>query len=145
MQADLRAANEDERQWGMYGHVIGLLAFTGIPFGGVVGPWVLYLQNKQARPFAAEQARNALNFHITIGIIQAISLAYAIVSWFSLFAVLHGYVVLAGVAGRMGTVFLAILVYLAAYVWGFVFTLIGTVRASQGVLYQYPLTWNVVR
>lgn len=43
------APSEDERTWGMYAHLSGMLAFTGIPFGGLIGPLALYLQNKPVR------------------------------------------------------------------------------------------------
>ena len=143
MNAGLQTATEEERQWGMYGHLAGLLAFTGVPFGGVIGPWVLYLLNRPSRPFAAEQARNALNFHLTIGVVQFVCFLYAIFGYFAFF--FSGFTGVRNFGGFFGSIFVAFAIYAASFFWGFVLTLVGTVRASHGELYRYPLTIDIVR
>jgi uncharacterized protein len=145
MQA-LTAPNDDERTWGMYAHLSGMLAFTGIPFGGLIGPLVIYLQNKPVRPFATEQSREALNFHITAGIVQFVALVCAIVAWF-------GIVIAAATSPKsaefplagFGVAAVAFGAFFVAYIWTFVFTLIGTIRAASGQIYRYPLTIRFVR
>jgi uncharacterized Tic20 family protein len=139
------APSEDERTWGMYAHLSGMLAFSAIPFGGIIGPLAIYLQNKSVRPFAREQAREALNFHITVGIVQFFSLVAFVAAWF-------GLIFSAALAPKttpslapFGSAFIGIGCYLLAYVWAFVFTLIGTIRASSGAMYRYPLTIRFVR
>jgi uncharacterized Tic20 family protein len=140
------APNADERTWGMYAHLSGMLAFTAVPFGGIIGPLVLYLQNKPTRPFATEQAREALNFHITVGIFQLLTLIGGIVAWFEL-------VLSASLSSRFAPVPVAQLTLMGAcfggfflvYIWTFVLTLVGTIRSSSGSLYRYPLTIRFVR
>jgi len=141
----LTAPNEDERTWGMYAHLSGMLAFTGVPFGGIIGPLVLYLQNKPTRPFATAQAREALNFHITAGIVQFFALAVAIAAYFGIFLS-----VATAAKGAMpplaeiATAFVCFMAFFVVYIWTFVFTLIGTIRASSGSIYRYPLTIRFV-
>ena len=125
----------------MYAHLSGMLAYSGIPFGGVIGPAIVYAQTKQTRPFAAEQARAALNFHITIGILQFIFLAVAIGGYIPILASamsdlpgtpqsLTGMLIFA--CGMVG--------YFVLYAWSFVYTLVNTIRASNGTLVGYPFT-----
>jgi uncharacterized protein len=140
------APSEDERTWGMYAHLSGMLAFTAVPFGGIIGPLVLYLQNKPTRPFATEQAREALNFHITVGIFQLLALIGGIVAWFEL-------ILSASTSSRYAPMPVASLTlaatcfggYFLVYLWTFVLTLIGTIRSSSGSIYRYPLTIRFVR
>ena len=140
------APSEDERMWGMYAHLSGMIAFTGIPFGGIIGPLVLYLQNKPVRPFATEQAREALNFHITVGIAQLLTLVAAVVLWFG--AILSVSMASKGATPSFAGLGLAVAcfgAFFAVYIWTFVLTLVGTIRASSGAIYHYPLTICFVR
>lgn len=140
----LSAPTDDERTWGMYAHLSGLLAFTGVPFGGLIGPLIMYLQNKPVRPFATEQARQSLNFHITYGIVQFVALLVAICAWFSVVfgsATAHVALPLASL-GFAGVAFAA---FFFAYLWTFIFTMIATIRASSGKMYRYPLSIGFVR
>lgn len=147
MTVPATAPNEEERSWGMYGHLAGLFAHSGIPFGGVIGPWIIYLQSKTQRPFAAEQARSALNFHITAGLLQFVLIVTAMVCWFSTVLSMpeKGGTPAPFGAASFIVAALCFFGYFAAYVWSFVFTLIGTSRASNGLLYYYPLTIPFVR
>ncbi len=62
----------DERMWAMLGHLSAFTAFiTGL--GCVIGPLIVWLIKRETMPFAADQAREALNFNIT-AIIVALAL-----------------------------------------------------------------------
>ena len=150
MSVHLDSVSADERQWSMLGHVSGLLAFTGIPFGGVIGPWYVYLQNKKSRPVAAAQARNALNFHLTIGSIQVLCVLLILYGYFGSavrLVTMHRQPVSLppAIAQSLTIMGIAMFLWLAIYVWSFVFTLIGTIRASDDILYEYPLAIRFVR
>ena len=149
MIAAQTASNDDERNWGMYGHLSGILAYSGVPFGGVIGPLVLYLQNKRQRPFAAEQAWLALNFHITISALQLIAIIWAIVLYFmgifSFASQPRGDEFSWRAFSVLGAAALCFFTYFLLYVWSFTLTIIGTVRASSGRLFAYPLTFPFVR
>ena len=140
------APTDEERTWGMYAHLSGLLAFTGIPFGGLLGPFVMYLQNKPVRPFATEQAREALNFHITYGIVQFVALVIAICAWFGMVIGVANAPKSADVPlANLGVAGVAFAAFFLVYLWTFVLTVVATIRASSGQIYRYPLTIRFVR
>ena len=69
--------SSDERNWAMAAHLCGLLWIAGgtglifIPFGGLVlftilGPLIIWRTKGQTMPFVAEQAKESLNFQITV-------------------------------------------------------------------------------
>ena len=72
--------SQDERTWGMLCH---LSAFAGyvFPFGGIVGPLVVWLIKKDEMPFVDDQGKEALNFQISV-------LIYAIVSFVLIFVLI---------------------------------------------------------
>lgn len=125
----------------MYAHLSGMLAYTAIPFGGVIGPAIVYANTKSARPFAAAQARAALNFHITVGIFQFICLVLAIGGYIPMLAN-----AMSDVPGEPLSI-TGILIFATGmigfgllYAWSFVYTLVNTIRASNGTLAGYPFT-----
>lgn len=75
---DDHARSSDQRTWAMLGHVA---AFAGlvVPFGNILGPLVIWLVKKDTMPFAADQAKEALNFNITCTIAMLVSAALVLV------------------------------------------------------------------
>ena len=72
----------EERQWGLFGHLSSLAGlFTG-GIGNIVGPLIIWLIKKDTMPFAADQAKEALNFNITLLIA---SIVLILVTVFTLF------------------------------------------------------------
>ena len=57
--------SQEERTMGMVAHLISLVGFV-IPFGNVIGPLVIWLMKKDTMPFVDDQAKEALNFNITV-------------------------------------------------------------------------------
>ena len=108
----------DERTWAMLGH---LSAFSGvlIPFGSILGPLVIWLVKKDSLPFAAEHAKEALNFNITMANAGLI----------------------AGVLTLVLIGFLLLPVVLIAWV---VLTVIAGIAANKGENYRYPFTLRLV-
>ncbi|ATD68056.1 MULTISPECIES: DUF4870 domain-containing protein [Luteimonas] len=120
------AASSEERQWALFAH---LSALTGLFTGGVgniVGPLVIWLIKKDTMPFAVDQAREALNFNITLLIVGVLLLLITLVT-FGLGAVL--------------TFPLSILLGIA---W-LVLTIIGGMKANDGVAYRYPFALRLVK
>lgn len=103
----------------MFSH---LSAFSGflIPFGNIIGPLVMFLLKKDEYPFGGSQAREALNFNISCLIYAVISLVLSLI--------LIGFVML-----------------IALGIFWIVSTIIATIRANEGLSYQYPLTIRLVR
>lgn len=59
--------SSDERTWAMLAHLLPLVA-TSIPFGNILAPLIIWLVKRDAMPFVADQARESLNFQITLTI-----------------------------------------------------------------------------
>jgi uncharacterized protein len=123
--------SSDERNWAMAAHLCGLLWIAGgtglifIPFGGLVlftilGPLIIWRTKGQTMPFVAEQAKESLNFQITVfllGLLFAV-LALVLIGFFLLWIL--------GVANL-------ILVIIAA------------IKVSDGKPYRYPFCLRLVK
>ncbi len=117
--------SSDERTWALFGHLSAFTAFiTGI--GGIVGPLVVWLIKKDTLPFAADQAKEALNFNITV------SLAFL-----ALF-------VLTFITFGLGIVLTFPLGFALFIAW-VVFVIIASINANNGVTYRYPFTLRLVK
>jgi uncharacterized protein len=123
--------SSDERNWAMAAHLCGLLWIAGgtglifIPFGGLVlftilGPLIIWRTKGETMPFVAEQAKESLNFQITVfllGLLFAV-LAFVLIGFFLLWIL--------GVANL-------ILVIIAA------------IKVSDGQPYRYPFCLRLVK
>lgn len=110
--------SKEERNWAMLAHLSALLAFFTL-IGGIVGPLVLWLIRKDDMNFAADQAKEALNFQITVflaGLVSAI-----------LCLILIGFVLLALLA-----------------IADLVLIIVAAVKASEGVAYRYPFNLRLI-
>jgi uncharacterized Tic20 family protein len=122
--ATLAPSESEERMWAMLGHLSAFSAFiTGI--GCVLGPLIIWLIKRDTMPFAGEQAKEALNFNITV-IIAAIGL------W-----------VLTIITLGIGLL-LTIPLGLALFGGWLVLTIVGAVKANSGEHYRYPFTIRLV-
>jgi uncharacterized protein len=119
-------ASAEERQWGLFGHLSALTGlFTG-GIGNIVGPLVIWLIKKDTMPFAADQAREALNFNITLLLVTVVLFLITLVT-FGLGAVL--------------TMPIGLLLGIA---W-LVLTVLGAMKANDGVAYRYPFALRLVK
>lgn len=108
----------EERNWAMLGHLSSLAGLV-LPLGNVLGPLVVWLVKKDTMPFAAEQAREALNFNITVALAAIVSGILTIV--------------LIG--------FLLLPIVLLAWL---VLTIMAAMAASRGESYRYPFTMRLI-
>ncbi len=95
-----------------------LTHLSGVFFGFLV-PLIVWLVSRENKPWLADEAKEALNFQITV-------LIAALISWVLIFAV-------------VGILLLAI-VGLA----NLVLCIIAGVKTSQGERYRYPLTLRLI-
>ena len=121
----------EERQWAMFAHLsalLGALVTAGWAgsIGCFLGPLVIWLVKKDTMPFVDDQAKEALNFNITVAII-----------FFVLWAVTFLTLFIGGVL----TVPLMVIVGIA---W-LVLTVIASIKANQGERYRYPFTLRLVK
>jgi len=112
------AAPQDERTMALVAHLLGILTW-------VIGALVIWLVNKDAspsKPFVVDQAKEALNFQITIGIASIVAVILTIISFGLLF-------------------FLPTLVWIV----DLVFCIIAAVKANNGETYRYPFTLRLIK
>lgn len=120
-----------ERQWAMFAHLsalAGAIVSAGWAFsiGCFIGPLVIWLVKKETMPFVDDQAKEALNFNITVAI--------AFAALFVLTIVTIG-------LGALLTVPLYLIIALA---W-LVLTIIAAIKANDGVAYRYPFTLRLIK
>ena len=113
------AVSSEERTWGMLSHLLALSGFIGVPFGNILAPLIIWLVKKDQSQFVADQAKESLNFQISL-------IIYAIIGGI-LIIVLIGFLIL-------GVVIIG----------GIILTIIATIKANNGEHYRYPLTIRLI-
>jgi len=123
--------SSEERNWAMAAHLCGLLWLAGgtglifIPFGGLVlftmlGPLIIWRTKGQNMPFVAEQAKEALNFQITIFLLGLVIAPLMLI--------------------LIGFVFLSILGLI-----NLILVIIAAIQVSDGKPYRYPFCLRLVK
>ncbi|MBP87922.1 MAG: hypothetical protein CMJ64_14560 [Planctomycetaceae bacterium] len=105
--------SKDERTLGMLSHLLGV-------FTGFIGPLVIWLIKKDDSEFVDDQAKESLNFQLTILIGQVINCA--------LMLVCIGYIT-----------------FLALWVTTLIFCIMATVAANKGERYRYPINIRFIK
>jgi len=118
--------SSDERLWALFGHLSAFSAFIVTGLGCILGPLVIWLIKRDSMPFAADQAKEALNFNITVAL-ACVALWIVTIATFGI--------------GILLTLPLGIALAIA---W-IVFTIIAAVKANEGVAYRYPVTLRLVK
>jgi uncharacterized Tic20 family protein len=111
----------EERQWGMFAHLSALL---GLLVGGLtfVGPLVVWLMKKDESKFVDYHGKEALNFQLNILIYSLISVALMIATCFVLFPL-----------------------PIVVAVYAIVMPILAGIKANEGELYEYPLTFRMIK
>jgi len=91
-----------------------------VPFGNILGPLVVWLVRREHSVFVGVEAKEALNFNITLAIGGLICFLLLRLS--------------------IGVLFAATL----AVFW-LVMTIIAALKANEGVAYRYPFTLRLVK
>lgn len=104
--------NKDERNLAMLSHLLGI-------FSGFVGALILWLVRRDQNDFVAEQAKEALNFQITI--------ALALLASIMLKLLLIGF-----------------LLTPIVFIINFVLCIVAAVNASKGTAYRYPFALRLI-
>lgn len=114
----------DSRNLAALTHLSALVGLAGVP--SFIGPLAVWLWQRDRDPFIVEQAREALNFNLSILIYVAGGIALSIV-----------------------TIGLGLLVVVPAALVGavawLVVTVMAAIRAADGQPFRYPLTLQLVR
>ena len=105
---------------GIFCHLLGLASFLGIPFGNIVAPLILWILKRADDPFVNVCGKEAVNFQITISL------------YFTLSAVL--------IFAMIGILLLPLVV-----IFHVIYTIVASIKASEGHYYRYPLTIRFIR
>ena len=100
----------DDRTWGMLAHLSPIIGL------GFIGPLIIWLIYKDKSPFVSDQAKEALNFNLSI-LIAALVLA----------ATCIGIIVLPVVS-----------------IGGLVYSVLACMEANKGIWYRYPYTMRMI-
>ena len=109
----------DDRTWGMIAHLSALAGIV-IPFGNILGPLIVWLARRRDSAFVEDQAKEALNFNITV--------AFGALVCFALMWLLIGI-----------PLFAALVLYWLAM------TIVAAIKASEGAPYHYPFALRFVK
>ena len=120
----------EEKQWALFAHLSALLGaiVTGIwlGWGCFLGPLIIWLIKKDTMPFVNDQAKEALNFNITLAIIGLILLVLVVMTFGVGLLIAWPIGVIVGIG------------------W-LVFTIIAAIKASEGVAYRYPISLRLIK
>ncbi|MCC5869152.1 MAG: DUF4870 domain-containing protein [Gammaproteobacteria bacterium] len=105
--------SRDERNWALIAHLSAIAGML-VPIAGIIlGPLVVWLLKREDSEFVADQAKEALNFNITmfLGYIICFILVIIVIGVFLMMA--------------LGLLHLVLII-------------IAMIKASEGVRYRYP-------
>lgn len=117
---------QESRWWAVAAHLSTFVGVFGAVIGVVVGPLAIYLIRRDSDPFAAENAREALNFNLSL-------LLYSI-----------GLLVLTVVTLGFGLLIAIPAMIVIGLAW-FVLSIVGAIRAWNDGVFRYPLTIRFVK
>ena len=124
---------KDERMWGMLAHFSGLVALfvlNVVHFGflAFLAPLVIYLVKKEESAFVGDQAKEALNFMISVGILfLGIFFISLVLIW---------------------TVIVPIIMVVVSWVLAIgaiILMVIAGIKANDGEWYRYPFTLRLIK
>ncbi len=119
------APSAEEKQWALFGHLSSLTGLV-IPFGNVLGPLIIWLIKKDTLPFVEDQAKEALNFNITLALLGVVLVVLTLVTF--------------GI-GSILTIPIGVIVGIA---W-LVMTILAAMKCNEGTAYRYPFTLRLVK
>ena len=111
--------SKDERTWAMLSHFSALCMFI-FPFGNILAPLIIWLIKKEEMSFVEDQAKEVLNFQISMTIYLIGSLILIII--------------LIGIPVLIGLV-----------IFNVIITIIAGIQANDGKCYRYPLNLRLIK
>lgn len=100
---------DDERLWAMLSHLAGFIF-------AVFGPLIIWMVKKDQSEFVVDQAKEALNFQLTVMIVQLI----------------------------LAATLVGICVMPIVMVGQIIYSVLGGLEANKGVRYRYPYTFRMI-
>lgn len=114
---------KDERFWAMIAHLSAFSYYvTGI--GIVLGPLIVWLAKRDGNPFVEEQAKEALNFQLSI-------LLYYLIAAVMCFTVI--------------LLPIGVPILLGLHLYQIVCMIIAAIKANDGISFHYPATFRFIQ
>ncbi len=126
--ADEQAISGEQQTWRVLAHASAFIQLLGIP--SVVGPLIIWLIRRED-PLVEPHAREALNFQLSL-------LIYFIAG------VVVAFIAALTIVGLILTVFI-IIALIVLFLLELIFALLGTLAASRGEMYRYPLNLDLIK
>jgi hypothetical protein len=118
-QLNKSMSEDEERKWAMFAH-IGTFSSMFVPLGNIIAPIVIWQMKKNESSFVVEQAKESLNFQITLMI-------YALISFLLVFIII-GFFLIFGLV-----------------IFGLIIVIVAGAKANDGEHYRYPMTLRLVK
>ena len=99
---------------------LAILTHLSGTFFSIIVPLIVWLTAKDTKPWLSEQAKEALNFQITV---------------------LIGYIV----SSALMLVLIGFFTFLIVWALSIILSIVAAVRVSQGETYHYPLTIRLIK
>jgi uncharacterized Tic20 family protein len=125
-RSSLAIANQDSRLWAIAAHLSAVFGAFALFLGALVGPLAVWLARKEVDPFAAENAREALNFNLSV-------LVYFL-----------GLIALTVVTFGLGVLITIPAMLLLGLAW-LLLSLAAALRAWNDGVFRYPFTIQFVK
>lgn len=109
-----------ERTWATFCHITALIAFLGIPFGNILGPFIVWILKKNEMPLVDEEGKESLNFQISMSI----------------------YIL---IAGLLCLVFVGFLLLFPLIIADLVLVIIASIKISNNETFKYPFTIRLIK
>ncbi len=110
---------KDERTWAMLSHFSVLCMFI-FPFGNILAPLIIWLIKKDEMPFVEDQAKEVLNFQISMTIYFIGSIILIIV-------------------------LIGIPILIVLGIFNIIITIIAGIKANDGKSYRYPINLRLIK
>ncbi len=110
---------KDERTWAMLCHFSSFCMFI-FPFGNILAPLIIWLIKKDEMSFIENQAKEVLNFQISMTIYLLIS-------------------------GILCIILIGIPIIIGLVIFCFIITLIAAISANDGKAYRYPMNLRLIK
>ena len=108
-------SNSDDRILAILSHILAI-----VPGIGILGPLVIYLVKKDESSFVRENAKESLNFQLTIIILYIIS-------------------------GVLVLIFIGIFLLWLIGIINTILVIVATIRAAEDQVYRYPFSLRLIR
>ncbi|MGD2184498.1 MAG: DUF4870 domain-containing protein [Desulfobacterales bacterium] len=112
-------SDDEERKWAMFAH-IGTFSSMFVPLGNIIAPIVIWQMKKKDSSFVVEQAKESLNFQISL-------MLYGLISILLIFIII------------------GIFLIFALVIFSLIMVIVAGVKANEGEHYRYPLSIRFVK